>query len=289
MKRVMYVLRNSGVKQTVRKGYRTVVRYGLSRGKMRDNVRSFVEICAEEETKGCTLFIPAAVAVNEGPLVKEIGGRAEFGLHGFRHICYDAVDYESQLRDFAEGWRIFESLGLRSKIFRAPYGRTNDDTFRALSALGCPIDSSRAHCWPMEGEKNQLYEGVLKEYCLLESSVPHEEKGVIELPLSLPDDEMLADRLNLPPEKVAEIWSNCVAAASERDQVFVLQLHPHRMKKYGMAMKAAIRTAKDAGMWAGSLGNLVGEWRAKGQKALDGGALCLTGDIEAMNVIEWLK
>lgn len=289
MRRVMYVLRNSGVRQTFRKGYRTVVRYGLSREKMRDNIRSFVDVCAEEGTKGCTLFIPGTTVTNERELVGEIGGRAEFGLHGLRHICYDAVDYQSQLSDFTEGWDIFKSLGLQAKIFRAPYGRTNAETFRALKELGCTIDSSRAYCWPIGDKTNGLYDEVLKEYCLLEASVPHEENGVIELPLSLPDDEMLADRLNLSPEKVAGIWSKCAKMASERNQVFVLQLHPHRMKKYGAAMRAAIRTAKDSGMWVGSIGNLVEAWRGTGQRALSGGALCLSGDIEAMNLIEWLK
>jgi peptidoglycan/xylan/chitin deacetylase (PgdA/CDA1 family) len=289
LKRITYVLRNSGLKQTVRKGYRTVVRYGLSRGKMRDNIRSFVDVCSDEGAKGCTLFIPGATVAKEGKLVREIGSRAEFGLHGLRHICYDIVDYPSQLSDLTEGWEIFKSLGLQAKIFRAPYGRTNDHTFRALRDLGCSIDSSRAFCWPIEGKTNQLYDGVLKEYCLLEASVPHEENGVIELPLSLPDDEMLADRLNLPPEKVAEVWSGCVKMASERNQVFVLQLHPHRMKKLGTAMRGAIRTAKDNGMWVGSIGNLVEAWRGAGPEALKGGAVCLSGDIEAMNLLEWMK
>jgi len=289
MKRVMYVLKNSGVRQTCRKGYRTVVRYGISRKKMRDNIRSFVDICAEEGTKGCTLFIPGSTVTNERELVGEIGGRAEFGLHGLRHICYDAVDYQSQLHDFTDGWGIFKSLGLQAKIFRAPYGRTNAETFRALKESGCTIDSSRTYCWPVADKTNRLYEDVLKEYCLLEVSIPHEENGVIELPLSLPDDEMLVDRLNLPPEKVADIWRNCVAMASEKDQVFVLQLHPHRMKEFGMSMRAAIRAAKDNGMWVGSIGNLVEAWRGTGNRALSGGAMCLSGDIEAMDLIEWLK
>ena len=285
----MYVLRNSGVKQTVRKGYRTVVRYGFSRGKMRDNIGSFIDVCAEEGAKGCTLFIPGTTVTNERELVREIGDRAEFGLHGLRHICYDALDYPSQVKEFREGWDIFKSLGLQAKIFRAPYGRINKETFRALREVGCQIDSSHAYCWPVTDQTNRLYKDVLKEYCLQDSSVPHEENGVIELPLSLPDDEMLADRLNFPPEKVSEVWKSCVKMASEKNQVFVLQLHPHRMKKYGAAMRATIRTAKDSGMWVGSIGNLVEAWRGTGQLALKGGALCLSGDIEAMNLIEWLK
>ena len=63
MGRISHVLRESGLKLTVKKSLRTVSRYGFSGKKMRRNIQTFIDICRSQDAQGCTLFMPGAIAV----------------------------------------------------------------------------------------------------------------------------------------------------------------------------------------------------------------------------------
>ena len=278
------------MKQTVRKSLRTVSRYGFFSRKMKNNVQIFIDICRGQDAQGCTFFIPGAVLRLEGEFMGRLQDFAEFGLHGLRHIHYGELSYEDQVRDFKEGWAVLDSFGIRNgRIFRAPYGRANDDTFRALKECGCAIDSSRTYLWDVLTTDNRLYAKALEGYALAKSSAPHLENGVLEVPFSLPDDEMLVDRLDLPAEKVAAAWKAIVAKAAETDQLFVLQLHPNRMQMLKGPLESVIREAKDRGMPVGSIGAISGRWKEAVDGGLKGGAVCITGDIDAMSARELMR
>jgi len=290
LSRISHVLRENGLKQTVRKSLRTVSRYGFSSRKMKNNVRTFTDICRRQDAQGCTLFVPGAVLSHNGEFIASLQGFAEFGLHGLRHIHYDELGFEDQLKDFKEGWGGLDSAGIKNgRIFRAPYGRTNGDTLRALKECGCAVDSSRTFLWDTLKTDNPLYAKALEGYTLSERSAPYMEGGILEVPFSLPDDEMLVDRLDLPAEKVAAVWNEIVAKAAETDQLFVLQLHPNRMVFLKETLGSVIKEAKDRSMPVGSIGAVSGRWKAAGEGGLKGGAVCITGDIDAMSAWELMR
>jgi len=290
LSRISHVLRESGLKLTAKKSLRTVSRYGFTGKKMRRNIRTFIDICRSQDAHGCTLFIPGEVLRPEAEFIAPLQGFAEFGLHGLRHIHYDELGFEEQLKDFKEGWGVLDSVGIKNgRMFRAPYGRTNGDTLRALKECSCAIDSSRTYLWDVLTTDNRLYAKALEEYDLAKSSAPHLENGVLEVPFSLPDDEMLVDRLDLPADKVTATWKAIVAKAAETDQLFVLQLHPNRMVFLKEALGSVIKAAKDRGMPVGSIGAISGRWKAAGGGGLKGGAVCITGDIDAMSAWELMR
>jgi len=290
MGRISHVLRESGLKLTVKKSLRTVSRYGFSGKKMRRNIQTFIDICRSQDAQGCTLFVPGAVLRPERGFITSLQGFAEFGLHGLRHIHYDELGFEEQLKDFKEGWGVLDSAGIKnSRMFRAPYGRTNSDMLRALKECGCAVDSSRTFLWDTLKTDNPLYAKALEGYTLAERSTPYLEDGILEMPFSLPDDEMLVDRLDLPAEKVTETWKAIVAKAAETDQLFVLQLHPNRMVFLKETLSSVIKEAKDRGMPVGSISAISGRWKAAGEGGLKGGAVCITGDIDAMSAWELMR
>lgn len=257
---------------------------------MKNNIQTYIDICRSQDSHGCTLFIPGIVMKIEGEFIAGLQSFAEFGLHGLIHINYDELSFEDQLRDFKEGWAVLDSFGIRnSRIFRAPYGRANDDTLNALKECSCAIDSSRTYLWDVLTTDNRLYVKALDGYSLAKSSVPNPENGVLEVPFSLPDDEMLVDRLDLPAEKVAAAWKAAIAKAAETDQLFVLQLHPNRMGVLKKALESVIREAKDRGMPVGSIGFIAARWKSAGEGGLKGGAVCITGDIDAMSAWELMR
>jgi len=284
LSRISHVLRESGLKQTVRKSLRTASRYGFSNRKMENNIQTFVDICRSHDAQGCTLFIPGIVLRREGEFIGGLQSFAELGLHGLKHIHYDELSYDDQVRDFREGWGVLDSFGIKNgRIFRAPYGRANNETFRALKECGCGIDSSKTHIWDVLTTDNRLYAKALEWYAPATSPTPYLENGVLEVPFSLPDDEMLIDRLNLPAEKVASAWKRIVTKAAETDQLFVLQLHPNRIRALKGALESVIREANERSMPIGSIGTISRLWKDVRGGRLRGGAVCITGDIDAMS------
>ena len=55
------------------------------------------------------------------------------------------------------------------------------------------------------------------------------------------------------------------------------------------ALGSVIKEAKDRNMPVGSIGFIAARWKSSGGGALKGGAVCITGDIDAMSAWELMR
>ena len=53
---------------------------------------------------------------------------------------------------------------------------------------------------------------------------------ILEIPVSLPDDEIMIDRLKLNPGKVGKIWVKMCRSLIKTDAIPVIQIHPERAR-----------------------------------------------------------
>jgi len=88
----------------------------------------------------------------------------------------------------------------------------------------------------------------------------------LELPVSLPDDDLLIDRLGIKHEEVLpQIWGEILKQTYSRGELFTLQLHPERIPLCKDALDALLRKARTYAppMWIAQLGEISRWWRER--------------------------
>jgi hypothetical protein len=92
----------------------------------------------------------------------------------------------------------------------------------------------------------------------------------VEIPVSLPEDEMLVDRLGIKDEKrIAGIWQDILKESHARGELFTLQLHPERILSCQLALSEVLGQAKALSppVWVATLREIAEWWREKSQFA----------------------
>ncbi len=201
----------------------------------------------------------------------------ELAVHGYVHIDYAKLSKEKQLKHFIRAIKIFKKYGIKFHGFRAPYTRWNKDTFLAIQELAFLWESSKTVLWDVLNkyksilpEKNwKAYKKVLKLYNPIDASahpvLPEIKENFVEIPVSLPDDEIMTDRLNLSPETIQKVWKEILKITYERGELFTLQIHPERFK---LLKKIIIEVVKDGKnytpkIWIANLSEIAKWWREK--------------------------
>jgi hypothetical protein len=92
-------------------------------------------------------------------------------------------------------------------------------------------------------------------------------EGLVALPVSLPDDEMLVDRLGLAPHDVAAAWQNILDLSYAADELFVLLLHPERGLVCAEALDQVLTAARQRQppVWIATLAEVAGWWKIRPQ------------------------
>jgi hypothetical protein len=92
----------------------------------------------------------------------------------------------------------------------------------------------------------------------------------VEIPVSLPEDEMLVDRLGIKDEKrIAGIWQDILKESHARGELFTLQLHPERILSCQRALSEVLGQAQALSplVWVATLREIAEWWREKSQFA----------------------
>ncbi|MFX1475660.1 MAG: hypothetical protein ACFFCO_09345, partial [Promethearchaeota archaeon] len=122
--------------------------------------------------------------------------------------------------------------------FRAPYLSRDDNLRAAAEAIGFAYVSNQPILWDvLEGESysptdHAAYERAIDFYqpwlAKDRPSLPRLHNQLVEIPVSLPDDEMLGDRLRGGTGLVERAWRRILAETYQRGELFTIQLHPER-------------------------------------------------------------
>jgi peptidoglycan/xylan/chitin deacetylase (PgdA/CDA1 family) len=306
MNRLRFVIDSRGWVNAVARAGQVWTRFGITAGRMQERLRAFSGIVAEYGVRPS--FPITAAVLDRNPQVAHMlsGLGVELCVHGLVHNDLSELDPAEQVRQIDQAAGIFRKHGIGFAGFRSPYLKYNGATLKAVENAGFEYDSNLPFYWgPAEGLEHlspRQAEGLdrgLRFYNPVsrpeERSLPRHVGGLVEIPVSLPDDEILLDRMGLPAEAIAGVWRRMAAMALERGELLTLQLHPERVFLLEPCLRAVLDFAVSTrAFWMTTLAEIARWWRQR-----EGGgstwpepyraALAVTGDIDCLTLGDFVR
>jgi len=292
-------LTSRGFKETIKRILTLIKRYGLSKKRMFNNLELLIDILHEYDAKA-TLPITATTLLHNPEILEVLDKRIELAMHGYKHIDHTQLSYNELLRQLNNGLKIFKKYKVKVYGFRAPYLKVNDTVTKVISCIGLKYDSS----YPIFFDvlPNDLRNAkCLKKLITLYNNVYNDgikynaptvfklRNGIIEIPVTLPDDEILVDRLSLNPTDVAKYWVRILDVISKFERgVFVLQIHPERICFLECSLRKVLEEAISKGFDLVNLKDVCIKYE-KGKMNENKYYLAITGDIDIMGILDILR
>lgn len=239
MNLVAFSIKTKGAHNFARRLWTVFARFGFSERPNRRALLALLQTLQPYRT-GPTFFIPAVVLHRHPKLISEIAQiGAEIGIHGHVHNDYRTLSAEQQYLQTQKAIEIFTKTNIHYAGFRNPYLGWTEDSLEVFRKLGFGYESNEAvlHDVVNLNEFSPLLQsGFAKSLALFQAIPrttytlrPHFEGTLLRIPTSIPDDEMLFDRLRITdPLEVGRIWSDVMGHVYEREGIYTLNLHPER-------------------------------------------------------------
>src|SRR6267143_417885 len=252
-----------GVLATIRRAVLISRRYGVSPSRMHSRLEEFSGFL---EQWGVTATIPVTgIVLRRHPEFSRALGEFDVAVHGYRHVPYSSLSPAELARDLDAAMQVFRSNGFEPRGFRAPYLRSNRDVHRVLSKYGLVYDSSSPRFDLLPG--HPTYSSALALAMLrYDGEVTHLHRPQnpgppLEIPVSLPDDEILIDGLGISRVSVlSSVYENMLERTRETGDLLVLQIHPERFRLCRDALGNLLEDAVDDGAWMATLSE-VAKWK----------------------------
>lgn len=269
--------------------------FGFSSRKYARTLDRYRELL-EKHDVSATFPVTAVTLRRHSGVVRRLADSGhELAVHGLTHVDHSRLDLAVQTKRMTRARRIFRALGLEPEGFRCPYLWWNAHTRAAAARAGFSYVSNQVR---IRGEYDSAR--VRRLYHVdgtaTVSSLPSFRDGIVEIPVSLPDDFLLAERLSLPPEAIADVWLAMLQEAVDAGEMFVLQLHPELLPRCGLALDRVLSAAGgDSRVWVTTMAEVARWWRRRPDPdALAGvwppgkrAALCVTGDIDCVTLRDY--
>jgi peptidoglycan/xylan/chitin deacetylase (PgdA/CDA1 family) len=240
---------------------------------MESNLRLYLDILQQH---GITPTFPiTAKTLSRNPhLIKKFSDAGvEFAVHGYNHIDYTKLSQDAFFQHTQKAVKVFEKHNIPFSGFRFPYLRWGKRLLDIIDNQFFQWESSYCILWDVFrdlrfDEKNlRVYQTVLAQYDYRNSdvylSLPRflDNNNMLQIPVSLPDDDLLTDRLGIKDENLLRI----LRQSYSRGELFTIQLHPERVSFYRKTLKSLIRTANNSNpkIWATSLSGIAEWWNEK--------------------------
>ena len=250
-------------------------RFGLGSKNMRNALGLYRSILAEADAPA-TFPITATVLRRHSGVLRELhDDRIEVAVHGLVHNDHAQMDLEEQQWAIRAAAAIFDRLEVPYRGFRGPYLRANEHTGQVLRELGFLYGCSQSVVFPVVGAAavsrmgRHAYGRALGLYEPLDAKRiavrPRQIEGVIDIPVALPDDEILVDRLGFTPAQQEAVWLAILDQTYERGELFTLQLHPERIRQAACALRTVLRRARtlDPKVWIARLDEIAYWWKRR--------------------------
>jgi hypothetical protein len=280
-----------GFRGSIRRATVLPERYSLGPSRIRSRLTEMAD-CLRRWDAVPTIPATASALDRHPEIVREIAG-VDVAIHGYRHVAYANRPRAEQAADLDRAVESFTRHGLRSHGFRAPYLRADGTTIELLQERRFLFDSSACRFLlpeghPLAAEAMRLaalrYPGVTRGPLL-----PEARGALAEVPVALPDDEILVDGLGITnPATLAGVFSAMFQTAKASGSLLVLQVHPERFHLCFEAVTGVLKEATELGAWKATLSE-VATWTLKRGGA--GGwpdgrpmALSVTGDLDAVSL-----
>jgi peptidoglycan/xylan/chitin deacetylase (PgdA/CDA1 family) len=278
MKLTSFLLQSRGPVNLAKRLPTIVTRFGLTERKIDQCLNGFVDIAQEFDVRP-TLAVTANLLDRYPLLFTRLKSRGvEFAIHGLVHTDYSTLSLETHIAHINEAVDIFYRNNIDFSGFRCPYLRSSKHTLEAVRRLAFSWESSDVIAWDIDDTKNlgtnqgYAYKKLLELYSAKDSAsnfaVPRMYGRVVEIPVSIPDDEAIVDRLGLnSAAELTRIWLSILDKSYRRGDIFTIQLHHERVPLFKDALRAVLSTARALRpcVFVASL-HEIGEWYLKRDK-----------------------
>ena len=259
-----------------------VGRFGVTPDKSEHNLDKLLEV-TDKYSVNPTLPVTAATARRHPDVVRRLEDRGvEIAAHGLVHNDYASLSREEQFAQVSQARRELESLGFKIRGWRCPYSRWNNDTLDALRASGFEYDATPVYEWPafreenihMSPEEEADYQRLCRLFNVRDARtravLPTESDGLVQIPMSIPQDEDMVDRLHLDAEAMSRVWRRMLHDSHSRRELFVICLHPERAVLCAEPLDATLEKARALGdVWIPTLVDISVWWQEKGRTKVD--------------------
>ena len=277
---VLFSMRHRGAGGLAARAGSIVSRFGLTADPMERRLRFFDELTGEFGVRP-TWAITARILARNAEACRRFSERGvELAVHGLVHDDHSLRSLDEQRESIGRAAALFEAAGVPFTGFRGPFLRGNEATDQAVRELGFVYHSTTPVVFdtvaPALGDDAEaayrralrhLYSARTAERVLVR---PRVVDGVVHLPVALPDDEILVDRLRMDARAMADTWSATLDATWRRGELFTLQLHPERIYECAPALRALLAEARSRrpAVWIAPLQKIAAWWRRRGQTRL---------------------
>jgi peptidoglycan/xylan/chitin deacetylase (PgdA/CDA1 family) len=290
---VAFAARAKGPLALLKRAHSITNRYGLTPAKMDRALHLFAQTLGRFDCGASFPLTAVALKRNSGTIAKYLDHDIEFAVHGYTHIDYAQLWPEEQLAHLRRAREAFAAAGVEAVGFRSPYLRRGPHLHAAIEAAGFSYVSNQPVMWDVLDADDfapSTYVGYERAVNLYDPwpaserlSLPRLCNQVVEIPVSLPDDEILLDRLGGEANGlVAKAWRRILSKSYQRGELFTIQLHPERIEKCADGLSAVLAEARTfaPSVWLGRLDEIAAWWRARAGARVeiagaDGGGLHL--------------
>jgi peptidoglycan/xylan/chitin deacetylase (PgdA/CDA1 family) len=248
-------------------------RYGLGKSRFSRSLNGFIDLALKYHIKPSFPVTASVMARHPVFFRNAVDRGVELAVHGFRHIDYSHAEDPVFEKHYQLALSVFRESGLTNFGHRFPYLRRNSKRLASLGGLGLKWDSSETILWPvlnqnkLEPFRREALNRILESYEVKTSdeyfSLPSHLNGMIEIPVSLPDDDILIERLGITEsEELFDLWWNLIEQAKSKSELAVLQLHPERFAVFAKPLELILQHLKmDKSAWIAPLGEIAEWWK----------------------------
>ena len=246
-------LQSRGASGTIARTAQVVSRFGATTSAMARRLDRYESLASAHGVRP-TWPTTACVLERHPELLRRYAERGvELAVHGLVHGDHAALDHARQRETIARALELFERSGLRPSGFRGPYLRYNQATLDVLRALGLRYHSSQAVVFPLvTSELDETaaaqYAYALRLYGAVDARTvavrPRMRDSLVDIPVAVPDDEILLDRLRLAEPALSDQWLAILEMTYRRGDLFTIQLHPERVEELGGSLEATLTAAR---------------------------------------------
>ncbi|MGZ3616421.1 MAG: polysaccharide deacetylase family protein [Ktedonobacteraceae bacterium] len=281
MNLVSFSIKTKGMHNFTRRLTTVFSRFGFSERRTRRALYSVIE-SLEPYNAMPTFFIPAVVLERHARLLAEIAEhRAEVGIHGYVHNDYRTLSHREQYKQTEKAISVFEEKHIPYRGFRNPYLGWTEASLDVFGKLGFTYDSNDAvihDVIDLDQLSPLLLSGYVKSLALFQAIEctsyalrPYFAGEIVRIPTSIPDDEMLFDRLRFPEKEIGRIWSSIMQRVYELGGIYVLNLHPERAILCKHSLNDLLSFTRDQSLpiWVTSLVDVAQWWKERSQFRLN--------------------
>src|SRR5260221_11486284 len=217
MKLIDFSIKTKGGRNFTRRLWTVFTRFGRSEARARRALHTLMEV-VRGYGAAPTVFIPACVLRRHPALIAAIAREgAEIGIHGYVHNDYRSLSRVEQRAQTLRAAEVFQWARIPYQGFRNPYLGWTDESVGVFVDVGLSYDSNEAVAHDvvdLAAFSPAIRAGYASSLALFQALPctaallrPHFDGPLVRRPTSIPDDEMLFDRLRITDARaIGRIW-----------------------------------------------------------------------------------